>query len=61
MKIAVHQMCSGIDPESNVEQMIHAIGKAAVGNARFYFAPEMSVMVDRNRASGPYRVVAGTA
>lgn len=50
MKIAVHQMCSSTDPEKNVASMVAAIGEAASAGARFYFAPEMSVLLDRDRA-----------
>jgi deaminated glutathione amidase len=50
MRIAVHQMTSGIDPERNVLDMANAIAKSAAGGAVMYFAPEMSVILDRNRA-----------
>jgi predicted amidohydrolase len=49
MKIAVHQMCSGICPTGNVEKMADAIYQAAAQGANMYFAPEMSVLLDRNR------------
>lgn len=49
MKIAVHQMQSGIDAASNASTMVKAIGKAADAGADFYFAPEMSLLLDRNR------------
>lgn len=50
MKIAVHQMCSGIDPSQNAAAMASAINNAATNNAKFYFAPEMSILLDRDRA-----------
>jgi len=49
MKIALHQMTSGIDLQSNVEIMIKAIGEASKNGAKTYFAPEMSLYLDKNR------------
>lgn len=49
MQIAVHQMCSGIDPGQNVETMVAAIHQSSKGGAAMYFAPEMSILLDRNR------------
>lgn len=49
MRIAVHQMCSGKFPQTNAEAMLAAIGQSAQSGACMYFAPEMSLMVDRNR------------
>lgn len=49
-KIALHQMCSGIDGNANADNMVAAIGAAAAAGACFYFAPEMSLLLDRNRA-----------
>ncbi len=48
-KIAVHQMCSGINSQQNVNQMKGAISEAGRQGACFYFAPEMSGLLDRNR------------
>lgn len=50
MKIAIHQMCSGIDPEQNCSKMVDAIHQSATAGAMMYFAPEMSLLLDRNRA-----------
>jgi deaminated glutathione amidase len=50
LKIAVHQICSGIDLQANVDNMINAIAKASGEGAAMYFAPEMSVLIDRDRA-----------
>lgn len=47
--IAIHQMCSGVDPQANLATMLDAIGEAARQKAEFYFAPEMSLLLDRNR------------
>lgn len=49
MRIAVHQMTSGVHPQENVAAMTVAISSAAEGGAIMYFAPEMSVMLNRNR------------
>jgi deaminated glutathione amidase len=49
MKVAIHQMCSGIDPITNLDVMAENIGLAAKSGAQFYFAPEMSVLIDRDR------------
>lgn len=49
MKVALHQMRSGIDVDANVHCMAKAIADAAGNGASFYFAPEMSVLLDRNR------------
>jgi predicted amidohydrolase len=50
MRIAIHQMSSGIDPAANLRRMEQAIAEAGRGGAQVYFAPEMSVLLDRNRA-----------
>lgn len=50
MRIAIHQMSSGIDPVANLHCMVEAIANAGKGGAQAYFAPEMSVLLDRNRA-----------
>jgi predicted amidohydrolase len=50
MRVAIHQMSSGIDPETNLRRMADAIAQAGQAGAQAYFAPEMSVLLDRNRA-----------
>lgn len=54
MKIAVHQMCSTIDSDGNASEMTDAILYASSQGATMYFAPEMSLLLDRdrNRARG---------
>ena len=42
-------MCSTTNPGHNVRNMAYAIGEAAKSGALMYFAPEMSILVDRNR------------
>lgn len=49
MKIAIHQMCSGVEPLSNASTMTVAIARAAKDRAAMYFAPEMSIVIDRDR------------
>jgi deaminated glutathione amidase len=49
MKIAVFQMCSGIDPEANATALVAAIDEAAKGGAAMLFTPEMSGLLDRDR------------
>jgi len=55
--IALHQMHSGTDPVENFETMKLAIGKAAGQGAGFYFAPEMSLLLDRKRSHSAANVV----
>lgn len=50
MKIALHQMTSGIDIQNNIDMMSAAISDAAKNGARLYFAPEMSIYLDRDRS-----------
>ena len=54
MKIAVHQMCSTTNPDHNTGMMTEAIRQSAAAGATMYFAPEMSILLDRdrNRARG---------
>ncbi len=54
MRIAVLQMCSGIDPQANAEAITRAIAQAKAGGAQILFTPEMCGMLDRDRkrASG---------
>ncbi len=57
IKIAVHQMCSGIDPQANASAMVDAIAQAADKGAVIYFAPEMSGLLDRDRARAAEHIV----
>ena len=50
MRIALHQMTSGTNLARNVSDMEAAIAKAAADGAVMYFAPEMSILLDRDRA-----------
>ncbi len=49
MRIALHQMTSGIDPDRNALDMVDSIAKSSEGGAVMYFAPEMSIIIDRDR------------
>lgn len=48
-RIALLQMCSGIDPAANAETVVSAIGAAAMGGATMLFTPEMTALIDRDR------------
>lgn len=50
MKIAVLQMNAGFDPLDNVAVLTEAVAQAKAGGAEILFTPEMSNMLDRNRA-----------
>jgi predicted amidohydrolase len=49
MRIALAQMQSGIDPQTNAAALDAAIGAAAAGGAVMLFTPEMSGLLDRDR------------
>jgi deaminated glutathione amidase len=49
-KIAVLQMTSGIDPLENAQTLVEAVQNAAQSGAKMLFTPEMSGLIDRNRA-----------
>jgi deaminated glutathione amidase len=59
-KIAVHQMTSGIDALNNVQTIINGIKEAADREASFYFAPEMALLLDRDRARAAASIFAET-
>jgi deaminated glutathione amidase len=52
MRIAVHQMQSRIDSAVNAQLILDAIVEARNEDAGFYFAPEMSILLDRDRSRG---------
>ncbi|HEV7315011.1 carbon-nitrogen hydrolase family protein [Sphingopyxis sp.] len=47
---ALIQMTSGIDPAANLQTIDRAMGEAAAGGAAMAFLPEMSLLLDRDRA-----------
>ncbi len=57
-RIAVSQMTSGIDPVANAQALVGAIGAAAMGGAEMLFTPEMSGLIDRDRARATPNIVA---
>lgn len=50
MRIALFQMTAGIDPAANALALTDAIAQAAAGGAQMLFTPEMSGMLDQDRA-----------
>lgn len=56
-RIAILQMTSGIDPVANARTLVTAIDTAKAGSAVMLFTPEMSGLIDRNRARGGLHVV----
>ena len=57
-RIAVLQMTSGIDPATNAATLASAIDEAAQSGAQMLFTPEMSGLIDRDRARATPNVVA---
>ena len=49
-RIALYQANSGIDPEANARALVAAVDEAAAGGAAILFTPEMSGLLDRDRA-----------
>jgi predicted amidohydrolase len=60
-RIAIFQMCSGIDPHTNAQALVAAIDEAKAGGAVMLFTPEMSGLIDRNRARATPHIVAEAA
>ncbi|WP_419808528.1 carbon-nitrogen hydrolase family protein [Sphingomonas sp.] len=58
MKAALLQMTSGIDPAVNGQTLADAIGRAAGEGAAMLFTPEMSGLIDRDRARAATSIVA---
>ncbi len=50
MKLALLQMTAGIDPDANAAILVDAMERAAAGGAAMLFTPEMSGLIDRDRA-----------
>jgi len=57
-KIAVLQMCSGIDPDANFATIRAAAYGARDGGAAMLFTPEMSLLLDRDRERAAPHIVA---
>lgn len=56
-RVALLQMTTGIDPAENARTIVSAIADAAQGGAEMLFTPEMSGLLDRDRARGAAHVV----
>lgn len=56
-RIAVLQMTSGIDPAANAATLAQAVAEAADGGAAMLFTPEMSGLIDRDRARAASHIV----
>jgi predicted amidohydrolase len=50
MRIALYQACTGIEPARNARDLVAAVEAAAAGGAAMLFTPEMSGLLDRDRA-----------
>lgn len=50
VKIAILQAQSGIDPAANAARLVAAVDEARAGGAAMLFTPEMSGMLDQDRA-----------
>jgi deaminated glutathione amidase len=55
--IAVLQMTSGIEPQANADALVAAVEAAAQGGAAMLFTPEMSGLIDSNRARAAPNIV----
>ena len=49
-KVALFQATSGIDPTANGDALASAVEAAGAGGAKMLFTPEMSGLLDRDRA-----------
>lgn len=56
-RIAILQMTSGIDPAANAATLVDAIQAAKAGGAAMLFTPEMSGLLDRDRARAAANIV----
>ncbi len=50
MRIALFQAQTGIDPDKNAEGLVARVHEAAAGGAAMLFTPEMSGLLDKDRA-----------
>jgi deaminated glutathione amidase len=57
VRIAVLQMTSGIDPAANAATVFDAVKAAQQGGAQMLFTPEMSGLIDRDRARAAGHIV----
>ncbi|MDE2564070.1 MAG: carbon-nitrogen hydrolase family protein [Sphingomonadales bacterium] len=57
VRIAVLQMCTGIDPGANARTVAQGARDAAGDGAAMLFTPEMSLLLDRDRKRGGPKIV----
>ena len=55
-RIALYQATTGIDPEANAHALVAAAAEASAGGAAILFTPEMSGLLDRDRARSAARL-----
>lgn len=58
MRAAILQTCTGIDPLLNTRALVEAVERAAGAGADMLFTPEMSGLLDRDRARSAAHIVA---
>ncbi len=56
-RVALLQMCAGIDPVANTATLVDAVERAAGEGAAMLFTPEMSGLLDRNRKRAASHIV----
>ncbi|MFN6935782.1 MAG: carbon-nitrogen hydrolase family protein [Tsuneonella sp.] len=56
-RVALFQMTAGIDPAQNARSIVKAASEAAKGGASMLFTPEMSGLLDRDRARAARHIV----
>ena len=57
MRAALLQMTSGVDPATNAAVLVEAVAQAAGEGAAMLFTPEMSGLLDRDRARAAAAIV----
>lgn len=58
MKIALLQMTGGLEPADNAATVVDAVAQGGRGGAAMLFTPEMSNLIDRDRARSAGKIVA---
>jgi predicted amidohydrolase len=58
MRAAILQSCTGVDPLLSARNLVEAVERAAGEGADMLFTPEMSNVLDRDRARGATTIVA---
>jgi len=61
LKCGAHLMRSGVNPEKNCADMLDAVYQSSLAGAVMYFAPEMSLLLDRDRARARKHIVVESA